>query len=45
METIVLTIIMGGWLAALFVVGSFVEKMEKSIRKRKDKYLEGTKGV
>ena len=45
METIVLTAIMGGWLAAMFVIGSFVEKVQNNIKKRKKKLAEGTKGA
>lgn len=45
METIVLTAIMGGWLASIFVIGSFVEKMERNYREKKKKYVGGTKGV
>ena len=45
METIVLTAIMGGWLASLFVIGSFVEKVEHNIRKKREKLAEGTKGA
>lgn len=45
METIVLTVIMGGWLASLFVIGSFVEKVEHNIRKKREKLAEGTKGA
>lgn len=45
METIVLTAIMGGWLASLFVIGSFVEKVEHNIRKKREKLSEGTKAA
>lgn len=45
METIVLTAIMGGWLASIFVIGSFVEKMEHNARKKKEEFVRGTKGV
>ncbi len=45
METIVLTAIMGGWLASLFVIGSFVEKVEHNIRNKREKLAEGTKGA
>lgn len=34
METFILALIMGGWLSGIFVVGSFIEKLEERYAKR-----------
>lgn len=35
METLILALIMGGWLSGIFVVGSFMEKLEEKNSRRK----------
>lgn len=34
METLILALIMGGWLSAIFVAGSFIQKLEEKYARR-----------
>lgn len=34
METLILALIMGGWLSAIFVAGSFIQKLEEKYARK-----------